>query len=69
MTPQDRQKTPAWKDWKRRYDDDKRQGRRVMLGTVLLVAWIVGTLLYGSITGEIKLFNDNKCRSEDCEVE
>ena len=60
MTPQERMQTPEWQEWKRKYDDEQKQKRRVGWAAVLFIAWIVGTLLYGSVTGQIEWFADNR---------
>jgi hypothetical protein len=68
MTPQERMLTPEWQAWKRKYDESKKQERRVSWAAMLVAVWLVGTLIYGSATGQIKWFQD-ACRSEECNIE
>ncbi len=55
MTPQERIESEEWQEWKRKYDNEKKQERRLAWAAALFVAWTLGTLLYGLYTGEIKL--------------
>jgi hypothetical protein len=61
--------TPEWMAWKRQHDDEQKQKRRVGWAAVLFLALIVGTLIYGSATGQIKWFQDNACRTDECNME
>lgn len=53
----------------RKLIEDKKQGRRVAWFFAIFLGWIFATLVYGSITGEIKWFQDKRCWSDDCHIE
>jgi hypothetical protein len=57
MTPQQRQRmeTPEWKEWKRRHEEDKRQGRLVLIYLAVFLAIVFSVLAHGCATGEIKM--------------
>ena len=61
--------TPEWQAWKKKYDEGKKQERRVGLAAMVVVALLFGALIYGSITGQIKWFQDNSCRADECNME